>query len=176
MGKRMLVLTSLFALAVMLTPADSQGLVIKKERPQLVLESISIFTGEVTALRSFWSGGPDKIILTEVTVKTEEYLKGYEGDVVKFTIHGGTVGDVTMTMSESPNFKVGEKVLLFLKATDCRLAGWYQGKYIIEGDMAYPAGPLCREKLDEDLAIPLEELLQEIRLLVVGGPIEPLSN
>jgi len=176
MGRRMLVFASLLILAVLMMPADSHGLVIKKDRFQLVTESVSIFTGEVTALRSFWNEGPEKRIYTEVTVAVEEDLKGHEGSTVKFTVPGGTVEDTTMNMSEAPHFTVGEKILLFLKAEDCRLAGWYQGKYIIENDMAYPAGPLCKEKLDEDLVIPLEDLLQEIRLLIAVGPIEPFSN
>jgi len=176
MAKRMLVFAGLLTLVAMLVPVSSFGLVIEKDRFQLVSESVSILTGEVTALRSFWNKGPEKRIYTEVTVRADGYLKGNEGSVVKFTVPGGTVDDMTMTMSEAPFFTVGEKVLLFLKAEDCRLAGWYQGKYIIEGDMAYPAGPLCQMKMDEDLAIPLEDLLQEIRLLVSVGPIEPLSN
>ena len=73
--------------------------------------------------------------------------------------------------SRVSNFQVGENVFLFLKQEDCRLAGWYQGKYIIEGDMAYPAGPGCTEKLSGDLAIPLEDLKQEIRILVAGGSL-----
>ena len=171
MLKRIFALTGILVLGAMIfIPATAQGLVITKERPQLVQESTTILTGQVTALRSFWNEGHERIY-TEVTVLVHEYLKGNEGSLIKFTVPGGTVDDISMTMSEAPNFQVGENVFLFLKQEDCRLAGWYQGKYIIEGDMAYPAGPGCTEKLSGDLAIPLEDLKQEIRVLVAGGPL-----
>jgi hypothetical protein len=171
MLKRLFALTAFLALGMMvLMPMTARGLVIPKDRPQLVQESVTIITGQVTNLRCFWNEGRERIY-TEVTILVNEYLKGDEGSLIKFTVPGGTVDDITMTMSEAPNFKVGENVFLFLKQEDCRLAGWYQGKYIIEGDMAYPAGPGCTEKLSVDLAIPLEDLKQEIRVLVAGGPL-----
>ena len=91
MLKQIFALTGILVLgAMMFLPATAQALVIPKERPQLVQESTTILTGQVTALRSFWNKGHERIY-TEVTVLVHEYLKGNEGSLIKFTVPGGTV-------------------------------------------------------------------------------------
>jgi hypothetical protein len=56
----------------------------------------------------------DQLIVSRVTVNVEETLKGQHADVVALTVEGGTVGDLTLRVSDLPEFRRGERAVLFL--------------------------------------------------------------
>ena len=56
----------------------------------------------------------DQLIVSRVTVNVEETLKGQHADVVALTVEGGTVGDLTLRVSDLPQFRRGERAVLFL--------------------------------------------------------------
>lgn len=57
----------------------------------------------------------DRLIFSRVTLQIDETMKGaHEGSVV-VAIEGGTVGDVTLTVSDMPRMTRGERAVLFLE-------------------------------------------------------------
>ena len=59
----------------------------------------------------------DRLIFSHVTLQVDETMKGvYEGSVV-VTVEGGTVGDLTLTVSDMPAMVRGERAVLFLDQT-----------------------------------------------------------
>lgn len=56
----------------------------------------------------------DQLILSHVSVRVDETMKGpHEGTTV-VTLEGGTVGDLTLSVSDMPEMTKGERAVLFL--------------------------------------------------------------
>jgi len=91
-------------------------------------EASSIVVAEVTHTQSQWEGGS---IYTYVTVSIEQYIKGAGDKQITIKVPGGRVGNVAQFVSDTPNFQVGERAILFLKDQFFRVVGWRQGKYAI---------------------------------------------
>ncbi len=103
---------------------------------QLAQESALIVDGKVTSVRSYWNADHSKI-LTEATVAVDGTHKGSAGSTVRVVQLGGVVGNVRMTAHGALSWKRGEDVLLFLEPSlpgDYQVAGFSQGKYLIERD------------------------------------------
>jgi Mrp family chromosome partitioning ATPase len=58
----------------------------------------------------------DRIILSAVTVDVAETLKGVPQQAVTLTVEGGTVGDLTLRVSDMPALQTGDRAVLFLDA------------------------------------------------------------
>lgn len=94
-------------------PQQVNAQVKKMSAQELALESNSILYGKCTRMESAWT--EDKsMILTEVTVVPEYYLKGNLGSEVTITVPGGQVGDIIYEVSEMPAFQKGEEVFAFI--------------------------------------------------------------
>jgi len=76
--------------------------------------------GKVKKVESYYGSNTwgDNLIFSRVSVKVEKKLKGEMFDNVEFTVEGGTVGDMTLNVSECPLFSEGEVFLFYLKKTD----------------------------------------------------------
>jgi hypothetical protein len=59
----------------------------------------------------------DQLIVSNVTVQVEETLKGRAAGQVSMAIEGGTVGDITLRVSDMPSMSRGERAVLFLDET-----------------------------------------------------------
>lgn len=59
----------------------------------------------------------DQLILSRVTLDVEETLKGSHANSVSMTVEGGTVGELTLKVSDMPAMKRGERAVLFLDET-----------------------------------------------------------
>jgi len=59
----------------------------------------------------------DQLILTAVTLRVDETMKGVHEDSVVVTLEGGTVGELTLTVSDMPKMSRGERAVLFLEDT-----------------------------------------------------------
>src|SRR5436309_14151166 len=80
---------------------------------QLVQQAELIFQGAVTDSRSVWEGeGGQRHIETYVTFKIEDSVKGQPGTSYTIRMLGGTVGDETMEITDTPKFKVGDREIL----------------------------------------------------------------
>src|ERR1700741_2233652 len=83
---------------------------------QLVQQAELIFQGTVTDSRSVWEGeGGQRHIETYVTFQVEENVKGQAGTSYVIRMLGGTVGDETMEVTDTPKFRVGDREILFVE-------------------------------------------------------------
>ena len=56
----------------------------------------------------------DRLIMSHVLLQTEETMKGPHEPSVTMTLEGGTVGDLTLSVSDMPKMARGERAVLFL--------------------------------------------------------------
>src|SRR5882672_11260883 len=83
---------------------------------ELVSRAQIIFEGEVTGVQSQWIGeGAEHRIVTFVTFKVDDTLKGNPGATYSIRMLGGTVDGQTMEVTDAPKFKVGDHDLLFVE-------------------------------------------------------------
>jgi hypothetical protein len=83
---------------------------------QLVQQAEVIFQGSVTDVRSQWVGeGAERHIVSYITFKVEDGIKGNAGPLYSIRMYGGTVGEDSMGISDAPNFKTGDRDILFVE-------------------------------------------------------------
>jgi hypothetical protein len=132
----LLVLSALF-LAAFSAQATT---VIPPTFDQLVTDAEFIFQGNVTDVRSQWIGeGGQRQIVTYVTFKVEDAVKGSPGANYTIRMLGGTVGDITMAISDAPQFKIGDKDILFVEHNGSQfipLVGIMHGRFHVERDQS----------------------------------------
>jgi hypothetical protein len=105
---------------------------------QLVSDAELIFQGAVTASRSFWiGGGAERHIVTDVTFRIEDSIKGAPGKSYTIRMLGGTVGGETIEVSDAPTFKVGDRDILFVEHNGTQfvpLVGIMHGRFHVQTD------------------------------------------
>src|SRR5438270_11876759 len=112
--------------------------VIPPSFDDLVGRAEMIFQGTVTDVRSEWAGeGAQRHIMSYVTVKVEETIKGNPGASVTLQMLGGTVGAETMEVADAPKFKVGDHDILFVENNGTQfvpLVGIMHGRFRLTKD------------------------------------------
>jgi hypothetical protein len=107
---------------------------------QLVNDAEFIFQGNVTDVRSQWVGeGGQRQIVSYVTFKVDDAIKGSPGATYTIRMLGGTVGEITMAISDAPEFKVGDRDILFVEHNGTQfvpLVGIMHGRFHVEHDQA----------------------------------------
>ena len=112
--------------------------VIPPSFESLVSTANTIFVGEVMDVRSEWIASRDgRAIVTRVTFKVEDVWKGAAGATTQLEFMGGTVGETTMEVVGMPQFREGQRSVLFVHG-DAKsvspLVGFYHGRLRIERD------------------------------------------
>jgi hypothetical protein len=81
-----------------------------------------VVTATVTSVQSEFGTNHygDRLILSHVTFNVEETMKGAHERAVTVTLEGGTVGDLTLEVSDVPLMKKGERAVLFLASSPAR--------------------------------------------------------
>ncbi|HAK07055.1 MAG TPA: hypothetical protein DCO65_07305 [Spartobacteria bacterium] len=129
---------SLFASALFGVCAGHATTVIPPTFDQLVSRAQVIFQGTVTDVRSQWAGeGGQRHIVTFVTFKVEDTLKGNAGATYSIRLLGGTVDGETMEVTDTPKFKVGDRDILFVENNGSQfvpLVGIMNGRFRIQRD------------------------------------------
>src|SRR5678809_1628534 len=114
--------------------------VIPPSFDELVSRAEVIFQGSVTDVRSEWTGeGAQRHIMSYVTLKVEEAIKGNPGASVTLRMLGGTVGAETMEVADGPKFKVGDRDILFVENNGTQfipLVGIMHGRFRVKKDAA----------------------------------------
>ena len=114
--------------------------VIAPSFDELVEQAQVIFQGTVTDAQSQWTGeGGNRRIVTYVTFKVDEAIKGEVGATYTVRMLGGTVGDQTMEVTDSPKFKVGDRDILFVENNGSQfipLVGIMHGRFRVQKDKA----------------------------------------
>jgi hypothetical protein len=106
---------------------------------ELVTKADTIFVGRVVDRRSLWEETRSgRNIITLVTFSVERVLKGQVGAQTQLSFVGGTIGEVTFTISDMPDFPTnGERDVLFVTDRGRPLSpivGFSQGRFRIERD------------------------------------------
>ena len=132
---RSLLFLSLISLAL---PAARATTVIPPTFDELVTKAETIFEGTVTGTRSEWTGeGSNRHIVTYVTFKIEDAIKGAAGAEYTIRMFGGTVGDQTIEVADAPKFKVGDRDILFVEHNGSQfipLVGIMHGRFHVQTD------------------------------------------
>ena len=132
---RYLILLSLVAFAL---PAARATTVIPPTFDELVTKAETIFEGTVTGSRSEWTGeGSNRHIVTYVSFKIEDAIKGAPGSDYTIQMFGGTVDGHTMEVTDAPRFKVGDRDILFVENNGTQfipLVGIMHGRFHVQAD------------------------------------------
>jgi hypothetical protein len=124
-------------IAVALGPMTATT-VIPPTFEQLVQQAELIFQGAVTDVRSVWEGeGAQRHIDTYVTFQIGENVKGNSGASYTIRLLGGTVGDETMEVTDTPKFKIGDRDILFVEHNNEQfvpLVGINNGRFHVQRD------------------------------------------
>lgn len=57
----------------------------------------------------------DELIVTRVSLRVEETLKGAPAEAMDVEVEGGTVGELTLDVSDMPTMSVGQRGVFFLQ-------------------------------------------------------------
>jgi hypothetical protein len=119
--------------------AETSGIVERLDLTTLTGLADTILVGRVSGTKSRWLDDNSQIV-TEVTITVEEAVSpaGLSAKEIVVRAPGGTVGDVTQSSEDAPQFEVGERVLLFANAASdgtYKVTGGGQGKQTIEGEL-----------------------------------------
>jgi hypothetical protein len=57
----------------------------------------------------------DQLIVTRLQLQVDEVLKGAPAALVELDVEGGTVGDLTLEVSDMPTLRTGDRGVFFLK-------------------------------------------------------------
>ena len=132
----LLVLAALFVAA----PITRATTVFPPTLDQLVGQAEVIFQGEVTNVKSEWVGeGAQRHIMSYVSFKVEDALKGSPGDSYTIRMLGGTVDGETMGVSDAPKFQVGDREILFVEHNGSQfipLVGIMHGRFHLQTNQA----------------------------------------
>ena len=113
--------------------------VIPPSFDELVSRAEMIFQGSVTDVRSEWTGeGAQRHIMSYVTLKVEDAIKGNPGSIVTLRMLGGTVGGETMEVTDAPKFRVGDRDILFVENNGTQfvpLVGIMHGRFRVKKDI-----------------------------------------
>lgn len=148
-------------------PAAAPAAVIHKDVAELTTEAQQIVLGDVIEVTSFWDDDR-ALIKSRIVVQTSMYLLGEGAGLEVLEMSGGTVDDLTLTVSVLPRFEVGDHVLLFLGPSEIRLVGSFQGAFLTDGQQVVQMGPGCVRTIPETTQ-PLSMLLEQVQRALPAG-------
>lgn len=130
----------LFAAPIALSAQPAEPVLGKLSLDQLADRAGMIVVSTVTARRAEWEHqGASRLIVTKVTLEVEQALKGSPPRTLVIEVLGGTIGDETLRVSHVPEFRVGDRDVLFLTSTVravSPLVGVNQGRFRILSESA----------------------------------------
>jgi hypothetical protein len=110
---------------------------------ELSVQSDLIIHGSVTAVEFVQSEG-DFHVLTRLTVDVDRQMKGARADQVQLLVPGGELGEFTVKVSDTPEFKLGDEAIFFLYEKPGYevhwLYGWEQGALRVEDNQVVARG------------------------------------
>ena len=123
---------------------------------QLVNQAELIFQGTVSDLRPQWMGeGAERHIVTFVTFKVDDSIKGALNETYTIRMFGGTLDGQTMEATDTPRFKVGDRDILFVENNGSQfipLVGIMHGRFRIQKEAS------GRENVSKDNGAPVSDL------------------
>ena len=117
---------------------QASALMVRKSIEELTSQADSILIGKVKKIESQWNE-EKTLIYTYVTISVKQHTKTLSGvgevQEIIVKVPGGEVGNIGLKVSDTPQFREGEEVFLFLRREKLPLfsvTGLFQGKYTIE--------------------------------------------
>ena len=112
-GKQLVAVAALVAAATVVAQAGSQRPVEIPERFRGAERAVVARVSEVTPRMERNRFG-DELIVSHVRLNVEETLKGAPATTVDVVVEGGTIGDLTLSVSDMPEMKAGDRAVFFL--------------------------------------------------------------
>ena len=107
------------------------------------------------------NGFGDQLIVSTVVLEVAEALKGAPAGRVEVEVEGGTVGDLTLKVSDLPSLAIGERAVFFLDAgIGGTLRPHDRGRGILK---------LSQDDRVESTPVTLADLRQQVRDALRGG-------
>ena len=107
---------------------------------ELVGRADVIFQGSVSDVQSQWVGeGAERAIVSYITFKVEDTIKGDVGKTYTIRMLGGTVEGESMEVAEGPRFNIGDKDILFVENNGTQyipLVGIMHGRFHVRQNAA----------------------------------------
>ena len=101
-------------ICLMLIPILELSAQVKKMSIQELTDaSTAVIVGKCTGKQSSWNEKGNQI-LTQITIQTEQDIKGELGTTAIITVPGGQVDDIRYEVSDMPIFEEGEESLVFV--------------------------------------------------------------
>ena len=154
-GLKVAALAGLLALAPMSASATTYAEVMDLDT--LSARAATVVTGQVVAAES--SAAPPGII-TEVTIRVDETLRGTPAPEHTLTLPGGQLGGDSLYIPGAPQLIPGQRVVLFLDDAG-KLVGFSQGAFVLDGQHALR--PALRHHEDVAEALTLDEIRSAVR-------------
>ena len=131
---------------------------------QLVDQAEVIFHGTVAKVDSQWIGeGAQRHIVSYITFKVKDPLKGAPGQTYTMRAFGGTVDGETMLIGDAPTFQVGDEDFVFVENNGKQvipLVGMMHGRFHVRKDASG----------NEMVTTNEDEPLRDVAALGRGGP------
>ena len=130
----------LFATAIVLGLAASARptTIVAPSFQEMIARAEQVVVAQVAARRSTWvSSRSGRAIVTDVTFLVERTIKGSVYTERSLEFLGGTVGDDTMEVDGMPEFRVGDRDVLFIRDSGrpaSPLVGFKYGRFRIVRD------------------------------------------
>ena len=132
---------------------------------EMIDQADIICTAEVLSTQSQWKEDHrGKHIYTNVELLVWQNIKGnLQSDYINLEVVGGTVGEITEIVSNTPIFARGEQALLFLRGMPMRVVGGHAGKIPIFNNHVFWNGRIISvEALSYSLTFGFTETLAEL--------------
>jgi hypothetical protein len=122
---------------LVLFASDGKSVLPNFSKEQLIDNSESVVYGRVISQNSYWSGDK-RGIFTDIKLSVHTQFKGEPLDNdITIQIPGGTVGEITQVVSDTPTFQPGSNVILHLFTKENGrqwIYGWEKGVLEVKDD------------------------------------------
>jgi len=119
---------------VLAMAASAGAQVIPMSFEEIVTAADTIVVAEAIDSRAQWvTSGASRAIITRVTFRVTDTLKGLDRLLLPLEFRGGTIGDVSYEVSGVPTFELGDRAVLFVLAARVvsPIVGHMQGRFPI---------------------------------------------
>jgi hypothetical protein len=128
---------AVFFVATLLTATSVQADPRAERLSAAIRNADRVVVAQVVAVDAAWktNGFGDRLIVSRTWIKSEETLKGVEGRDEPVELEGGTVGGITLKVSDMPVLKSGDRAVFLLKrASGGELVPYQRGGGILRID------------------------------------------
>jgi hypothetical protein len=120
--------------AMLAVTGNANGQVIPMSFAEIVNAADTIVVAEAIDSRAEWvTTGSSRVIVTRMTFRVADTLKGTQRLLLPLEFLGGTIGDVGFEVSGVPTFDIGDRAVLFVSGARAAspIVGHMQGRFPI---------------------------------------------